>query len=109
MLYRIIQEQISNIIKHSHAKKATIHLSTTAKEIILRIEDNGIGFDIQKKSGGIGLRNMANRAGFFNGKVDIVSSPGNGCALIITIPIKQEEKFYSRALTKIYDEVSDKP
>ena len=109
MLYRIIQEQISNIIKHSHAKKAAIHLSTTAKEIILKIEDNGIGFDIQKKSGGIGLRNMSNRAGFFNGKVDIISAPGNGCTLIVTIPIKQEVKYYSRALTKIYDAVNDKP
>ncbi len=108
MLYRIVQEQISNIIKHSHAKKAFINLSTTMKEIILKIEDNGIGFDIQKKSGGIGLRNMSNRAGFFNGKVDIVTSPGNGCALIVTIPIKQEEKYYSRVWTKLYDAVSDK-
>ena len=108
MLYRIIQEQISNIIKHSQAKKASIHLSTTAKEIILKIEDNGIGFDIQKKSGGIGLRNMSNRAGFFNGKVDIVTSPENGCTLIVTIPIKQEEKYYSRALTKLYEAVNDK-
>ena len=51
---------------------------------------------------------MSNRADFLMAKVDIDSSPGNGCTLITTIPIKQEEKYYSRALTKLYDAVIDK-
>jgi len=108
MLYRIIQEQMNNILKHSQAKHASIQLGTTSHDIILKIEDDGIGFDQQKKSGGIGLRNMANRAGFYNGKVDIHSEPGQGCSLIVTVPIKQEDKFFNKSFPEIYDAVSDR-
>ena len=102
MLYRIIQEQMNNILKHSQAKHATIHLTTSSNDIILKIEDDGIGFDPQKKSGGIGLRNMANRAGFYNGKIDILSTPGRGCTLVATVPIMQEDKFFNKSFPEIF-------
>jgi two-component system sensor histidine kinase UhpB len=51
--------------------------------MILNIKDDGIGFDTTKKTGGIGLINIRTRASLFNGKVNIISSPGNGCELIV--------------------------
>ena len=95
MIYRIVQEQMNNILKHSRATFATIHIENTATDIILTIQDNGIGFDQQKKIRGIGLRNITNRAGFYNGTVSIISSPGKGCCLIVTIPVKSAEKQFA--------------
>ena len=91
MLYRIIQEQINNIIKHSHAKKVTIKIETRFDEVNLMIADNGVGFDTNKKAKGIGLRNMASRVGFYNGTMNITSQPGNGCTLEVSIPLEHEE------------------
>lgn len=51
---------------------------------------------------------MANRAGFFNGKIDILSAPGKGCILIVTIPIKQEDKYFNKSFPEIFDTVSDR-
>lgn len=92
MFYRIVQEQINNILKHSRAKNATVRLYTTANDIVLTVEDDGIGFDTNKNSGGIGLRNITNRARFYNGITRIISAPGKGCILNVTIPVKKEQK-----------------
>ena len=87
MLYRIVQEQINNILKHAKAKRISINLSNTPTEIVMVIEDNGVGFDTNKTSKGIGLRNMTNRAEFYNGKIRIISAPGEGCKLELIIPL----------------------
>jgi two-component system sensor histidine kinase UhpB len=86
MCYRIVQVQLNNIIKHAHAKEATIQLKKEPHHLELIIQDNGIGFDTKKKSNGIGLRNIKNRVGLYNGAVAIDSAPGKGCTLRITIP-----------------------
>jgi signal transduction histidine kinase len=54
----------------------------------LNIADDGIGFDLNKKSKGIGLRNMQSRIDFYGGQFDIRSSEGNGCQLEIKIPLQ---------------------
>lgn len=87
MVFRIVQEQVSNIIKHSKATEAEIKLTVTKNEIIVVISDNGIGFEPKKRMKGIGIMNITSRAEVHNGKVDIISSPGNGCTLRISIPI----------------------
>jgi two-component system, NarL family, sensor histidine kinase UhpB len=87
MLYRIVQEQMNNIIKYAKAAKAVITLMIDQGTIFLSILDNGIGFDATRKNKGIGLQNIANRIEFYLGTLDIVTSPGNGCELIINIPI----------------------
>ena len=92
MLYRIVQEQLNNILKHSFAKKALIELNTSSDDIMLSVKDDGRGFDTSKSSGGIGLRNMTNRASLYNGTTRIISSPGKGCYLEVTVPLAQEEK-----------------
>jgi len=50
------------------------------------VEDDGKGFDVKSKRKGIGISNMINRVETFNGKVNVKSSPGNGCKIVVTIP-----------------------
>ncbi len=85
-LYRIVQEQINNIIKYSEAKNVRIQFRTDEQGIYLRIQDDGIGFDTNQKKNGIGLCNMKKRIEQLNGKLHIDSSPGNGCIIHIKLP-----------------------
>jgi PAS domain S-box len=86
IIYRIVQEQINNILKHSRATEAFIELKTISNWLHLVVKDNGIGFDIRQKSRGIGLNNIISRVEMQNGKMEIVSEPGKGCLLKIEIP-----------------------
>jgi signal transduction histidine kinase len=85
--YRIVQIQLNNIIRHAQAKTVGIQLIKTPGYLELKIQDDGIGFNTTKKNTGIGLRNINNRVGFYNGSVRIDSQPGNGCTLTVTIPL----------------------
>jgi two-component system sensor histidine kinase UhpB len=87
MVFRIVQEQISNIIKHARATEAEIRLVVANGEMKIVISDNGIGFDPRKRGKGIGLMNITSRAEVHNGSVDIVTAPGKGCTLKISIPL----------------------
>jgi two-component system, NarL family, sensor histidine kinase UhpB len=86
-IYRIIQEQVHNIIKHSLATEASVTLEILRNDIHLIIADNGIGFDPLKKATGIGLANISSRIESFNGSSQIISEPGNGCMFKIKIPL----------------------
>jgi PAS domain S-box-containing protein len=89
MLFRIIQEQVNNVLKHAEAAEMTINLKLTDKTISLSIEDNGKGFDLEKIKfkKGVGLSNIESRAHLFDGKVTIITAPRKGCKLFIEIPI----------------------
>ena len=87
-IYRIVQEQLNNIIKYAQASTVMIQLVLHDHKIHLSITDNGKGFDTNTKRKGIGLYNMASRAELFGGKLDIVSSPGQGCSLLVSINAK---------------------
>ena len=82
-IYRIVQEQFSNIQKYAKANHVFISLECNSALIRLCIKDDGAGFDTSKKSEGVGLMNIKTRASLYNGKVSIQSSPGNGCELCI--------------------------
>ena len=86
MAYRIVQEQVNNIIKHSGATIAEVKLAVSKKMFNITVKDNGVGFDAKRKSNGIGLSNITSRAELHNGKVDVVSSPGKGCTLKVSLP-----------------------
>lgn len=86
-MFRIVQEQLNNILKHAKATKVAINLSQTKKYLKLAIDDNGIGFDTCKKQTGIGLDNIKSRAAYYNGIADFDSQPGNGCRLTVTVPV----------------------
>jgi signal transduction histidine kinase len=87
-LYRIVQEQLTNILKHAQASKVKIFVRLTKKLIKLNIADNGKGFDMLTCKDGIGLENIKRRAEMFSGKCKLKSSPGNGCELMVELPLK---------------------
>jgi two-component system, NarL family, sensor histidine kinase UhpB len=87
-IYRIIQEQLNNILKYADASAISIRIDTDANIISLSISDNGKGFDVNQKREGIGITNITNRAELYNGNVKIDSSPGNGCRLRVELHTK---------------------
>jgi len=80
-IYRIVQEQFNNILKHAAAQKVIVRLVQDNEKTTLTIKDDGVGFDTNKKPNGVGLMNIKTRASLFNGDVTIISSPGKGCEL----------------------------
>lgn len=82
-IYRIAQEQFTNITKHAKAKKGDLKLSGEGSAMVLSIKDDGIGFDTSKKAKGFGLINLRTRASLCNGKMNIISSLGHGCELVV--------------------------
>jgi two-component system sensor histidine kinase UhpB len=86
-LFRITQEQLHNILKHSGATEATITLKTENKKVYLEIEDNGNGCDLTEKRKGVGLINIGSRADIHNGTVNRVSTLGKGYKLEVSIPL----------------------
>jgi len=85
VLYRILQEQLNNIIKHSRADHVLIELYQLSHAVQLSITDNGIGFDMNSNKFGMGLTNIRNRLEIFNGKMKINSAPGEGCKLVVEL------------------------
>lgn len=89
-LYRIVQEQLTNISKHAKATAVTVAIELTLEEVLLKITDNGKGFNPQKAARGLGLTTIANRAEALEGTVNINSAPGAGTVVQVIIPLKQE-------------------
>lgn len=85
-IYRIIQEQLNNIIKHADASKVSIELHNTEEGMLLQIEDDGKGFDPREKRKGIGITNMETRTENIHGKLALISAPGKGCILKARFP-----------------------
>lgn len=86
-MYRIIQEQLNNVIKHAHAEKVVISLKKRNDDVILTISDNGVGFTSEDATDGIGLKNIRSRCQVLNGDFNISSKPEKGCVAQATIPI----------------------
>jgi PAS domain S-box-containing protein len=87
-LYRIIQEQLNNIIKHSGATKATIEIMLISDCLMAVVADNGQGFDVTKVKCGIGMANMKRRAELFHGRIEVASTPGHGSSIAVTVPLE---------------------
>jgi two-component system, NarL family, sensor histidine kinase UhpB len=114
-LFRIVQEQLNNIMKHAQAKRVLIRLSiegvngavgdgaagggagaeggaragggADGRSIVLTVTDNGVGFDVTRHRKGVGITNIISRVELFNGKVEIVTAPGEGCTLSVGLPM----------------------
>jgi PAS domain S-box-containing protein len=86
-LYRIVQEGVNNILKHSHAKNCRVTLERDIREVQLRIEDDGQGFKADEASNGMGLKNIAERTRILGGRLKVDSAPGQGTRIEINIPI----------------------
>ncbi len=95
-LYRLVQEGLNNIRKHAAADQATIRLVGASPNIILRIEDNGKGFDVEARKRALnsekrmGLRSMRERANLLQGNMEIQSRPMQGTKISIKIPFNQQ-------------------
>ena len=81
MIYRIVQEQLNNIIKYSDAQNVTIRIDIDHPQVIVSIKDDGVGFETDKLESGIGLKNIRGRLNLFNGNLEVISAPGKGCEL----------------------------
>jgi two-component system NarL family sensor kinase len=86
-IYRIMQEQLTNIIKYAKADVVTISLEHEKGQLMLIISDNGIGFNAGKRTPGLGLTNMRSRASILGGNFTIQSSTGKGTTVIVSIPV----------------------
>ncbi|OQY90020.1 MAG: hypothetical protein B6D39_08820 [Anaerolineae bacterium UTCFX2] len=90
-LYRIAEEALNNILKHSEAARVTVTLRASANTVELEIADDGVGFDpaAAQKAGGMGLGNMIERAAALGGQIQILSEPGKGACIrvIIEVPV----------------------
>jgi Signal transduction histidine kinase len=87
-IYRILQEQVNNTIKHAQATKAMISLlmPEDGEQIQLLVKDNGKGFDLSEKKKGVGLRNIISRTRTYGGFVNVQTQPGSGCELKVVFP-----------------------
>jgi PAS domain S-box-containing protein len=90
-IFRIIQEQLTNISKHANAKKVWITLKEKKEEFTITVKDNGEGFDTKQKRRGVGLKNILSRAYLHNGKLNIDTEKGKGCVLTVAfkLPVKK--------------------
>jgi signal transduction histidine kinase len=86
-LYRIIQESFANIARHSQAKKVVINIDYRDESIHILVKDDGIGFDVEDKPSGLGLRSMRERIDLINGEMQINSNPGKGSSIKIKAPV----------------------
>jgi PAS domain S-box-containing protein len=86
-IFRIIQEQVTNIVKHANASKVLIGMYMGRKSVMLKISDDGIGFDVTQGRKGIGLYNMNQRAKAISAHMHITSAIGGGTSIILRVPV----------------------
>ena len=89
MVYRLVQECFSNIIKHSHANQVGLRVGRRNGRIHLKVEDDGVGFDLSKPSRNresFGLSGMRERVALLGGDIDIDSALGKGARVVVAIP-----------------------
>lgn len=94
-IYRIVQEHVANIIKHSKASRVSIKILEKNNFIQIKIMDNGIGFDLEKTQRtekGFGLENMKRRTKDLGGSIEISSAPQKGTSTKIEIPLQATKK-----------------
>ncbi|MBL0134200.1 MAG: hypothetical protein IPP79_09390 [Chitinophagaceae bacterium] len=85
-IFRIVQEQLNNILKHSKATYALIELFVHRKRLHLKIKDNGVGHDSLIPTKGVGIRNIESRVEFYHGATEVITTIGEGYELNIAIP-----------------------
>ena len=89
-IYRTVQELLMNIVKHAKASKAAIKIEMTKKNVIITVQDNGIGFNNTNKSNGIGLVTIRNKVKLLNGEFRLTSTDQKGSIIRISIPYETE-------------------
>jgi signal transduction histidine kinase len=87
-VYRIVQEALRNIVKHSHAQRASVHLEQQGPHLTLNIADSGVGFTPGTlEHSGLGLVSIRERVNLLGGQMVIRSAPGRGTRLGVRVPV----------------------
>ncbi len=95
-IFRVAQEALNNIIKHSNSPKAFVELARAGDAIVLIVKDLGIGFDSATAKGGIGLSTMRERLRKFGGELFVESIPGKGTAIIAKVNLERAKAATAR-------------
>jgi len=85
-LYRVMQEALNNVARHSGAKAASVRLHFREQDVVLEIADDGVGFR-QTKKHGLGLISMRERVGLVNGRIEFLAKESGGALVRVTAPI----------------------
>jgi signal transduction histidine kinase len=91
-LYHVIVEGLNNVVKHAAASRLSVLLEEMDSQMHLRIVDDGKGFDMAQRTGGLGLRNMRERVARLHGQLAIASAPGRGTQVDAVIPYPAETR-----------------
>ncbi len=91
-VYRVAQEALRNVAKHADTTKALLTLIVSGDELMLQVQDQGIGFDAdsERAQAGLGLSSMAERVGLVQGDFSIISSPGHGTIIEVRVPLPEQ-------------------
>jgi signal transduction histidine kinase len=92
--FRIVQEALRNMKKHSGAAKAHVRLRKVGDKLLVRVYDHGFGFDVHnpRRESGIGIRSMEERAGLLGGRFEIHSKPGQGTRIECWLPLRPKSE-----------------
>jgi signal transduction histidine kinase len=85
--YRIVQELLQNSIKHAQSTEILVQLTRTENELVLLVEDNGIGYDPKNITKGMGTDNLSQRVQFIHGEMSIQAAKGQGASTMVTVPL----------------------
>jgi signal transduction histidine kinase len=107
VLYRLLQEGLNNVAKHSRATRVTVQLTYSHPRVILMLKDDGVGFVAGAApslaaplTGGIGLIGMRERVASVGGRLDIRSAPGKGAMIRADLPVEQAEPWREAGETR---------
>ena len=91
-LFRVAQESLHNVAKHSQAKKVRMELFGAGENVVLRVSDDGVGFDpgARRNQAGLGMISMGERARFVGGKLSVWSKPSMGTQVEATVPLSRK-------------------
>jgi signal transduction histidine kinase len=97
VLYRVVQEGLTNVLKHAQASKVSIVLEQKPEAVALVLEDDGVGFDVESRTppdgnqaSGLGLSGMRERIALLSGTIAVESTPGKGSAIFVRVPIESK-------------------
>jgi signal transduction histidine kinase len=99
LLFRLVRELLTNVVKHSQASRAEISFQRQGDYLNIRLQDNGIGFDAAQKTpfaadtGGFGLFSVRERLRHLGGFLEVHSIPGEGTKISIVVPLHQPQEF----------------
>jgi signal transduction histidine kinase len=86
-LYRIVQEGLTNVVKHAHARNASVLLTRKNERVVAVIEDDGRGFDVTQSTDTYGIQGMRERVELLGGRLRVESTPGAGTTLVAEVPL----------------------